>query len=69
MESEVCVITITVNDKSDHYHEEEWVKYIWPMMLPWFTRRHGVNKGKIILEDDGVVVDWVYTSNYGEEDE
>ena|SRR6185312_2484345 len=63
---EKCTITVTIRDKSDHYHEEDWVKQIWPYLLPWFTKRHGVEKGRISLEDDAVVVEWRYENNTAE---
>lgn len=58
--TETCTITITVSDKSDHFREEDWVKQIWPYMQPWFTRRHGVEQGKIDLMGGAVVVEWRY---------
>ena len=67
MSNERCTITITVWDKSDHYQEEDWVKQIWPYMQPWFTRRHGVNKGVINLEDGAVTVHWEYESSYDQD--
>ena len=59
-EKETCTIKITVCDKSDHYSEEDWVKDIWHYMLPWFTRRHGIETGKIELENGAVVIEWKY---------
>lgn len=56
---ETCTIKITVEDKSDHYHEEDVVKNIWPYMVPWFTRRHGVEHGEIRL-GEGVKIEWKY---------
>lgn len=64
MSEEICTIKITVRDKSDHYREEDWVKDIWGYMVPFFTRRHGVNKAKIDLEDGAVIVEWEYVTNY-----
>jgi hypothetical protein len=69
MQIEKCTITITVRDKSDHFREEDWVKDIWPYMQPWFTRRHGVESGKIILSDGGVEVDWKYETTPPVDDE
>jgi hypothetical protein len=67
MNSETCTIIIKVKDQSDHYHEEDWVKNIWPYMQPWFTRRHGVNEGKIELEAGAVSVEWKYETDYPED--
>lgn len=65
--TEICTITITIFDKSDHYHEEDAVKTIWPHMLPWFTRRHGWQKGTILLDDGGVQIQWEYRSELSPE--
>lgn len=67
-DKETCTITIEVSDKSDHYSEEDWVKQIWPYMQPWFTKRHGVTKGEINLEDGAVVVSWKYETSWDNED-
>lgn len=62
--SEVCTIKITINEKPEHnFSEEDIVKNLWGHMYPWFTRRHGVTKGQIILEDGAVIVDWLYETN------
>lgn len=62
--TEICTIKITMRDKMDHFHEEDIVKNLWPYMTPWFTRRHGVNDGKIILSGGAVEVDWKYETDY-----
>lgn len=64
---EVCTIQITCEDRNDHFREEDMVKQYWPYMLPFFTRRHGVNHGEIKL-DDGVSITWRYETAGGEED-
>lgn len=61
---DICTITITVRDVHDHFREEDWVKDIWPYMLPWFTRRHGVENGRIELGDKGVTVEWKYETDW-----
>ena len=69
MRTQVCTIVITVKDVNDHYNEEDWVKQIWPYMQPWFTRRHGIENGRIILGDGGVEVSWRYETNEPPESE
>lgn len=61
--TETCTITVTIRDKMDHYREEDIVKDLWPYFTPWFTRRRGVEKGKIILGDGAVEVDWSYKTD------
>lgn len=63
MKVETCSIVVTMRDKLDHHNEEDIVKNIWPYMTPWFTRRHGVESGKIILSDGAVEVSWKYETN------
>lgn len=67
--TEKCTITITIDEpRSDiSFSEEDAVKQIWPYMLPWFTRRHGVQSGKITLNNN-VSVDWQYESIYDDAD-
>lgn len=64
--SERCVITIDVEARSDNYREEDWVKNIWSYMIPFFTKRHGVRKGEISLEDGSVRITWEYASIWDE---
>lgn len=63
METEVN-ITIRIRDTMDHFSEEDVVKSIWPYCTPFFTRRHGVNSGKIILENGAIELDWEYKDMY-----
>ena len=49
-----------MNDKLDCYHEEDIVKQNWPYLVPFLTRRHGVNKGEINLEDGAIIITWSY---------
>lgn len=63
MSREVCTITITCEDKNDSYREEDVVKTYWPYMLPFFTRRHGVESGKMSL-GSGVEISWRYETIY-----
>ena len=56
--TETCTIKISIRDAQGD--EEDWVKDIWPRMLPWFTRRHGVQSGRIELADGAVAVEWKY---------
>lgn len=67
--TETCTIVITMRDKLDNYHEEDIVKNLWPYLTPWFTRRHGVENGKIVLSDGAVEVDWRYLSDAPVEEE
>ncbi len=66
--TETCTIIITMRDKLDNYREEDIVKQYWPYLTPWFTRRHGVENGKIILADGGVEVSWKYETEYKDDD-
>lgn len=63
METEFTV-TVKIKDTLDSYREEDIVKSIWPYCIPFFTRRHGVSKGKMILEDGAVELEWSYEDNY-----
>ena len=64
--SERCTITITMHDDAREgqyqhsYSEEDLVKHLWGYMVPWFTRRHGVENGKIALNGGSVEVEWRY---------
>lgn len=51
---------VTMNDFLDTYSEEDIVKNIWPHMSAFLTRRKGVNRGKMELEDGAVTVEWTY---------
>ena len=51
---------IVMNDKLDCYHEEDIVKQNWPYLVPFLTRRHGVNTGEINLEDGAIIITWSY---------
>jgi hypothetical protein len=62
--TETCTIVVTMRDKLDNYREEDIVKEMWPYVTPWFTRRRGIDKGKIILSDGAVEIDWEYRSTY-----
>jgi hypothetical protein len=66
--TETCTIKITMRDKLDNYREEDIVKQYWNCLIPWFTRRHGVETGKIILSDGAVEVDWKYETDAEDED-
>jgi hypothetical protein len=61
--AETCTIVITMRDWADLASEEDIVKNIWPYLTPWFTRRHGVESGKIILSDGAIEVSWRYESS------
>lgn len=61
--TETCTIVITMRDKLDNYREEDIVKNLWPYLTPWFTRRNGVESGRIILSDGAVEVDWKYQTD------
>lgn len=65
--AERCTITVTIEEpRSDiSFSEEDTVKQIWPYMLPWFTKRHGVTSGKITLNDN-VHVEWQYLTVLGD---
>lgn len=56
---EKCTITITMDDSIGAGREEDFVKQVWTYMVPFFTRRHGVQKGKIDLNDN-VHIEWAY---------
>lgn len=60
---ETCTIKIRIEDELDNYREEDIVKNVWPCMVPFFTRRHGVSSGKIQL-NNGVFIDWKYEADY-----
>ncbi len=61
--TETCTIVVTMRDQLDSYREEDIVKNLWGCLLPWFTRRHGVENGKIILSDGAVEVTWAYRTD------
>lgn len=65
--TEKCTITIDEPRSDFSFSEEDTVKQIWPYMLPWFTRRHGTETGKITLNDN-VTVEWRYESICDEDD-
>jgi hypothetical protein len=69
MSTETCTIKIVMRDRMDNYSEESVVKDIWPSMYPWFTRRKGINKGSIVLEDGAIEVTWEYKSDYSDDDQ
>jgi hypothetical protein len=58
--SKIFNAKIVMNDKLDCYHEEDIVKQNWPYLVPFLTRRHGVNKGEINLEDGAIIITWSY---------
>lgn len=60
--SETCTIVITMNDYLDNYREEDIVKNLWGYLYPWFTRRQGVERGEVSLNDGAVKVSWEYRS-------
>lgn len=64
---EVCTIKVVMEGVVTS-RTEDVVKNNWPYVLPWFTRRHGVDSGQIILdinesygEKARVTVHWEYT--------
>lgn len=70
MAKEMCTITIRVTNDYDRdwgYDLEDVVKNAWGYMTPWFTRRHGVPNGKILLADEKVEISWSYTPDEDEE--
>jgi len=67
--TETCTIVIRMHDKLDNYREEDIVKNIWHYFVPWFTRRHGVEDGKIILSGGAVEVTWKYETDEPQFDE
>jgi hypothetical protein len=56
-----------MTDRLDHYHEEDIVKNLIPTFASLFTRRHGVDKGKVLLNDDNIVIEWKYETTYPED--
>jgi len=67
-EQTIFNLQITINDTMDCYDEEVVIKNLWPSFVPFMTKRHGVDKGKIVLGDEAVILEWNYTSTYGEEE-
>ena len=65
--TETCTIIITMRDKLDRHREEDIVKNLWPYLTPWFTRRHGVENGRIVLSDGAIEVDWKYRTDYADD--
>lgn len=63
-DSKELQINVLMFDKLDSYHEEDIAKNIWPYLIPFLTRRHGVDKGSINLNDGAVIVEWQYKDNY-----
>lgn len=59
---------VVMNDYLDHYKEEDLVKQVWPSMYGFLTKRNGLNKGKMELEDGAVVIHWSYSYVDKEED-
>lgn len=60
------LFTVEMFDQLDHYREEDIVKNLWPHLVPFMTRRHGVNIGKIELEGGAIVINWEYSDSYDE---
>lgn len=62
-EKETCVIRIEMNEaiRPEFSPElEDTVKQAWGHLAPWFTRRHGVREGEIILNGGAVKFSWKY---------
>lgn len=55
------LFTVEMFDQLDHYREEDIVKSLWPHLVPFMTRRHGVSTGKIELEGGAIVISWEYS--------
>jgi len=75
MNKETCTIKIILSDDYNRelgFELEDAVKEAWNRMIPWFTRRHGITKGSINLENGAVQIDWSYERSddtTGESDE
>lgn len=67
--SKVFKFEVIMDDFLDNWKEEDIVKNLWPGMYTFLTRRHGVNKGSINLEDGTVVINWTYEDTYDEDEE
>lgn len=62
-------ISIKMFDKLDSYYEEDIAKNVWPYLTPFLTRRHGVDKGSVNLNDGAVIIEWRYKDNYEDQDD
>ena len=60
MEKKTLTIYIEMKDILDHYHEEDIAKQCWPYLMPFLTRRHGIDKGELKLQDGAVTILWEY---------
>jgi hypothetical protein len=58
---------VEIFDYLDSYKEEDIVKQIWPSMYSFLTKRNGLNKGEMILENGAVKIYWTYCGNGSEE--
>ena len=67
--AETCTIVVTMRDQLDNYREEDIVKNLWGYLYPWFTRRHGVENGKVTLGDGAVEVTWAYRTDAPQDDD
>ena len=64
MAKSVYNFTVTMEDRLDSYYEEDIVKGLWANLAAFMTKRKGVNKGKIDLQDGLITIEWEY--NYPE---
>ena len=59
-------LTVVVDmwDKQDNFHEEDVAKNCLPFLTPFLTRRHGVDRGSMNLNDGAIVISWEYRDFY-----
>lgn len=53
-------VKIEMFDRLNNYREEDIAKNCLPFLTPFLTRRHGINKGLLSLEDGSVIISWEY---------
>lgn len=68
--ADVCTIRIEVEPDYERgclgYSIEDVVKNSWGYLVPWFTARHGVHSGEIVLNDGEARVSWHYEAAHEE---
>jgi len=55
---------IVMNDRLDHFYEEDIVKQNWNYLIPFFSRQGGIEKGEIFLGDGAIIISWSWEDEY-----